>query len=609
MELLSKILKMCYTNGTGRHGVYKKHSPLVRPNSIAGVKFMYTSKKEIYIFGHKNPDTDSICSAIGYAYLKNQIASHIKQKDESLNAFVYAQETPQNTVYLARRAGQLGPETEYVLKRFNTSAPTYINDVRAQVGDIDIRKVEGVSDNLSLKQAWTIMRTVNIATLPILNKDKTLKGLITIGDIARSYMAVYDNTILAKSQTPYDNILDALDGEMIVGSHEGRVTAGKVAIAAANPDLIREHIEPGDAIILGNRYETQLCAIEEHASLLIVCEGSPVSRTIQKIAESNGCSIISTHYDTYTVARLINQSVPISYFMKKDNLITFKTTDFIADIKGTMLKKRHRDFPVLTRNHKFVGMISRRSLIKMPQKQLILVDHNEPDQAVDGVLDAEVVEIVDHHKLGTVETLRPIVVRSQPVGCTATIIYQMFIENCIDIPKNIAGLLCGAIISDTLLYRSPTCTGDDRAAAEALAEIADIKTDELAREMFAAGSNLHSKSVEEIFYQDFKRFTAGSATFGVGQITSMAQNELDEIKERMIPYMHKAKKNHGVDMVFFMLTNIIDESTQLLYSDEQAMEIAQSSFMISARDNALCLPGVVSRKKQLIPRLMATLQQ
>lgn len=570
---------------------------------------MDTSKKEIYVFGHKNPDTDSICSAIGYAYLKNQIASHIDDDSASLSAFVSAAKPQRDTVYVPRRAGQLGPETEYVLKRFNTPAPAYINDVRAQVSDIDIRKVEGVLETISLKQAWTIMRTVNIATLPILNKDKKLKGLITIGDIARSYMAVYDNTILAKAGTPYENILDALDGEMIAGGRENHVTSGKVAIAAANPELIREHIESGDVIILGNRYETQLCAIEQHASLIIVCEGSKVSRTIRKIAENNDCAIISTHYDTYTVARLINQSVPISYFMKKDDLITFKTTDFISDIKGTMLKKRHRDFPVLTKNHKFAGMISRRSLIKMPQKRIILVDHNEPEQAVDGILDAEVVEIVDHHKLGTVETMKPIVVRNQPVGCTATILYQMFTENCMDIPPNIAGLLCGAIISDTLLYRSPTCTDADRAAAKSLATIAGIQTDELAREMFAAGSNLHSKSEEEIFYQDFKRFTAGSATFGVGQIMSMTQNELDEIKERMIPYMHKAKKNHGVDMVFFMLTNIIDESTQLLYSDKMAMEIAESSFMVTAKDNELYLPGVVSRKKQLIPRLMATLQQ
>lgn len=570
---------------------------------------MDTQKKYVYVFGHKNPDTDSICSAISYAYLKNQIASYIRENDPRLNAFAYAQDSRPNTVYAARRAGQLNPETEYLLKRFHTPSPVYINDVRVQVGDINVRKVDGVSENISLKQAWTIMRTVNIATLPVLNKDKTLKGLITIGDIARSYMSVYDNTILGKSSTPYGNILDALDGELIAGDPKGIVQSGRVNIATSTTERIREHIEPGDVVILGNRYETQLCAIEEHAALLIVCEGSPVSRTIRKIAEQNGSAIISTHFDTYSVARLINQSVPISYFMKKDDLVTFKTTDFIAEIKGTMLQKRHRDFPVLTPKKKFAGMISRRSLINMPAKQIILVDHNELDQAVDGILDAEVIEIVDHHKLGTVETMKPISVRNQPVGCTATIIYEMFIENCIEIPENIAGLLCGAIISDTLLFRSPTCTQEDKDAAQALAQIAHIQTEELAQAMFAAGSNLHSKSEEEIFYQDFKRFTAGTVTYGVGQITSMAQEELDEIKARMIPYMHKAKKNHDVDMVFFMLTNIINESTQLLYSDETAREVAETSFMVPAKDNALYLPGVVSRKKQLIPRLMATLQQ
>lgn len=572
---------------------------------------MDTHKKEIYIFGHKNPDTDSICAAIAYAYLKNQIVSCIASGDgQRFGNFVYTEETNPNVTYVARRAGQLGPETEYVLKRFQTPAPVYVNDVRAQVCDIDLRKVQGVSETISLKQAWTIMRSVNIATLPILNKDNTLRGLITIGDIARSYMAVFDNTILADARTPYANILDALDGEMIVGDPDGFVEKGKVAIAAANPELIREHIGENDVIILGNRYETQLCAIEQHAACIIVCEGSIVSRTIRKIAENNHCAIISTHYDTYTVARLINQSVPISYFMKKDDLVTFKTTDFVAEIKGTMLKKRHRDFPILSSRHKkFVGMISRRSLINMPSKKIILVDHNEAEQAVDGLGDAEVIEIIDHHKLGTVETIRPVVVRNQPVGCTSTIIYQLFVENDIEIPANIAGLLCGAIISDTLLYRSPTCTGADRTAAEALAKIAGISTDELALEMFRAGSNLHSKSEEEIFYQDFKRFTAGSVTFGVGQIMSMTEDELEEIKERMIPYMHKAKKNHGVDMVFFMLTNIIDESTQLLYSGNQAQEVAETSFMVPAKDNALFLEGVVSRKKQLIPRLMSTLQQ
>lgn len=574
-------------------------------------KEMDTPKKEIYVFGHKNPDTDSICSAIAYAWLKNQIVGKLSNHNcsQDFRDRTCTEETTPGVTYAARRAGQLNPETEFLLKRFKTPAPVYINDVRVQVSDIDIRKISGVSENISLKQAWTIMRSVNIATLPVLNKDNTLKGLITIGDIARAYMAVFDNTVLSKALTPYANILDALDGEMVVGDPGGYVKNGKVAIAAANLDRIRERIDADDVIILGNRYETQLCAIEQKASCIIVCDGSTVSKTIRKIAENNGCAVISTHFDTYTVARLINQSVPVSYFMKKENLVTFKTTDFIAEIKGTMLKKRHRDFPILDRRKKFVGMISRRSLLNMPSKKIILVDHNELDQAVDGLEDAEVVEIIDHHKLGTVETIKPVFVRNQPVGCTSTIIYQMFMENDIKIPKNIAGLLCGAIISDTLLYRSPTCTTMDQAAAEALAVIAGIKTEELATSMFRAGSDLHSKSEEEIFYQDFKRFNAGSVTFGVGQIMSMTQDELDEIKSRILPYMQKARKNHDVDMVFFMLTNIIEESTRLLYSGAQAMEVAEASFGITASEDCLVLPGVMSRKKQLIPRLMSTLQQ
>lgn len=570
---------------------------------------MENKKNEIYVFGHRNPDTDSICSAISYAYLKNQIVKRMDDPDSNLNALSYASAPEKNTVYLARRAGQLNPETEYLLKRFHTTAPVYINDVRTQVSDIHIRKVEGIAENVSLKQAWTIMRTINIATLPILNKDKTLRGLITLRDIARSYMDVLDNTMLAKAKTPYANILDALDGKMITGNPNQTVTSGKVCIATANPDILKEFIDENDIVILGNRYEGQLCAIEQHASLLIICEGSPVSRTIQKLAEENGCSIISTKYDNFTVSRLINQSAPVSYFMTSEHLATFKTTDFIDDVRTSMLEKRFRDFPILNSKKKFVGIISRRSLINMPVKKIILVDHNDEEQAVDGIDEAEIVEIVDHHKLSTMETIKPITVRSEPVGSTGTIIYQSFLENGIEIPQNIAGLLCGTILSDTLLYRSPNCTQMDQDAAEALATIAGVKTDELAKEMFSAGSNLRKKTVEDIFYQDYKRFTAGTTSFGVGQITSMTQEELEEIKVRMIPYVRKAKKAHDVDMVFFMLTNIIDKSTQLLYSDDHAKEIAEASFGKEASDDEVFLPGVVSRRKQLIPRLMATLQQ
>lgn len=559
--------------------------------------------REVYVFGHKNPDTDSICAAVACAYLKNQL---VKKYREDKMAVLPGQ-IEEDAVYIPKRAGVINPETEYVLKRFNVDAPSYVADVRKQVRDINIRKVEGIGRQVSLKRAWMVMRSVNVATLPVLDASGILEGLITIGDIARAYMAVFDNTILGAAETPYENVLDALNGTMLVGDKTAVISSGKVVIAAANVEIMREHIEAQDVVILGNRYETQLCAIENRAECIIVCEGAPVSRTIRKLAENNGCKVISTPHDTYTVARLINQSVPVNYFMTKDQLVTFRKRDIIEDIKGTMTKLRHRDFPIVTKDNRFVGMISRRSLIDMPAKRIILVDHNEAEQAVDGLYDAEIAEIIDHHKLGTVETMRPVVVRNQPVGCTSTIIYQMYVENGIDIPPHIAGILCSAILSDTLMFRSPTCTPMDEAAAKNLAAAAGVDVEELASSMFSAGSNLGSKSEEEIFYQDFKKFSANGVSFGVGQIMVMTKDELLKVKERMLPFIEKVKID--TDLVFFMLTNILEESTDLLYAGARAQDVAADSFAGDAKAHEMYLPGIVSRKKQLIPPIMAALQQ
>lgn len=543
--------------------------------------------KKVIVIGHKNPDTDSICSAIAYAALKSKLTGG---------------------EYVAKRAGQLNQETKYVLRRFEISAPDYIEDVGTQVKDIEIRETAGVSRSISLKKAWTLMREQNVVTLPITKKD-TLEGLITISDIATSYMEVYDSHILADAKTPYENILETLDAKMLVGDPTACVTQGKVLIAAANPDLMEDYIEEHDLVILGNRYESQLCAIEMKADCIIVCEGAKVSLTIRKLAEERGCTILNTPHDTYTVARLINQSMPISYFMIQDNLITFRTDAFVEEIKGIMAKNRNRDFPILDPKGRYCGMISRRNLLNMQRKQVILVDHNEKSQAVDGIEDAEILEIIDHHRLGTIETMTPVFFRNQPLGCTATIIYQMYQENAIPIEPKIAGLLCAAILSDTLMYRSPTCTAVDRAAAEELARAAGLNAAEFAGEMFEAGSNLKSKSAEEIFYQDFKNFTAGELRFGVGQITSLNAAELTEIKNRLIPYLAKAYEEHKVDMIFFMLTNIIEESTQLLHIGTGAAELIEHAFHAQELDGTYQLAGVVSRKKQLIPALMTAMQQ
>lgn len=543
--------------------------------------------RPVFIIGHKNPDTDSICSAIAYAYLKN---------------------TLEGGGYIAARAGQLNQETQYVLNFFQAEAPIYIADVMTQVRDIEIRKTEGVKGNLSLKRAWNLMRELGVVTLPI-TKEQKLEGLITISDIATSYMDVYDSKILSTANTPYRNIVETLDGTMLIGNVEDYYQNGKVLIAAANPDLMEDYIEKGDLVILGNRYESQLCAIEMKAGCIVVCEGAKVSLTIRKLAEEHDCVVISTPHDTFTAARLINQSMPIAYFMKSQNLTKFNVSDKTEDIKEIMGQKRYRDFPILDKEENYIGMISRRNLLNLKRKQLILVDHNEESQAVDGIEHAEILEIIDHHRLGALETMAPVYFRNQPLGCTATIMHQMYRERGVEIPQKIAGLLCSAIISDTLMFRSPTCTAVDRAAAEDLAQIAEIEIEELAIDMFSAGSNLGSRTAEEIFYQDFKRFAVGDMTFAVGQINSMNSIELEEIREKLQPYMPIAYKETGVDMIFFMLTNIVKESTELLCYGANSNSLVQEAFRLPEDSETYLLKGLVSRKKQLIPSLVSTLQQ
>ena len=543
--------------------------------------------RPVYIIGHKNPDTDSICSALAYAYLKN---------------------TLEGGGYIAARAGQLNQETQYVLNYFQAEAPVYVADVMTQVKDIEIRKTEGVQGNLSLKQAWNLMRRIGAVTLPI-TKDQKIEGLITIGDIATSYMDVLDSKILAQANTQYRNIIDTLEGTILVGSAEDYYNKGKVLIAAANPDLMEDYIEEGDLVILGNRYESQLCAIEMRAGCIIVCEGAKVSMTIKKLAQEHHCVVISTPHDTFTAARLINQSMPICYFMKSDNLTIFNVNEKTDDIKEIMGQKRYRDFPIVDKDDNYIGMISRRNLLNLKRKQVIMVDHNEESQAVDGIDHAEILEIIDHHRLGTLETMSPVFFRNQPLGCTATIMYQMYQERGVEIPKKIAGLLCSAIISDTLMFRSPTCTAIDKSAAEHLAQIAGIDIEDLAIDMFSAGSNLGSRTAEEIFYQDFKRFDVGNVEFGVGQINSMNAVELEEIREKLIPYLPVAHRESGLNMIFFMLTNIIKESTELLCYGPNSDTLVKEAFQLPDDGDTYELKGLVSRKKQLIPSLAGMIQQ
>lgn len=541
-------------------------------------------EKKVFVIGHKNPDTDSICSAIAYAASKNKT---------------------DDGVFVPKRAGEVNNETKYVLDFFDVETPEFIGHVGTQVKDVEIKPTPSLNEGISLKNAWNKMRDLRESTMPIVN-DGVLEGIISVKDIATANMDIYETRILAISNTKYTNVLDAIDGTMIVGDSEEEITKGKILIGAANPDLLENYVEDGDMLLTGNRFENQLCGIEMNAGCIVVCTGAPISKTIQKLAKENNCKIISTPHDTLMVARLISQSAPVRYFMKKDHLITFSREDFISDIRDTLAKIRHRDFPVLDRDGKYCGMLSRRSLLSMDNKKIILVDHNEKGQAVDGIDEAEILEIIDHHRLGSMETALPVFFRNQPVGCTGTIIYDLYQENNVEVDKKIAGLLCSAIISDTLMFRSPTCTPKDKKAAEELAKIAGIEIQEHAEKMFRAGSSLADKTPEEIFYQDFKKFSGNDKNFGAGQISSMDKTELEQLRPKIAAYMEGAVKEG--EMLFFLLTNILTESSDLVFAGEGAKELVETAFG-EPEENWVHVPGLVSRKKQFVPSVLHVLQQ
>lgn len=543
----------------------------------------------IYIIGHKNPDTDSICSAIAYADIKNR--------------------TSQSHKYIACRSGQINEETEFVLKYFHMQPPYYMPNVGTQVKDMEIHVTPPADESMTLKQAWEIMQKNNINMLPIQGEGGELTGLITVGDIARTYLDSSDCFLLSDSRTQYKKIAETLCGEVITGNEHGYIVKGKVLVGTASVEVMSEFIEENDILILGDRVEDLEQAINLNVSCIIISLGLSVSEEIIKKANEKDIVIIRTQFDTFTICMLINWSIPIRAIINRDNLIYFSTEEFTDDIQEKMIKNKHHAFPVVNKKGKCLGSISRRNLMNMRKKKVILVDHNEVDQAADNIDQAEIVEIVDHHKIGTLQTLVPVSFRNQPVGCTGTILYQLYGEQKLEISPNIAGLLCSAIISDTLMFRSPTCTLQDKMAAGALALIANINIETYAKEMFKAGSNLKDKSPEEIFYQDYKKFIAeGGLSFGVGQISSMDEEELMNIKDKLSTFLEGEVIKHGVSRIFFMLTNILEESTCLIYCGDGSEAMIENAFGIEPENGVFYLKGVVSRKKQLIPALMQAAQ-
>ena len=544
---------------------------------------------KVVVIGHRNPDTDSICSAIAYAELKNKTSDLVCEP---------------------RRAGKMNQETEFVLKKFGVKPPRMCTDVNPKIRDVDYREMPGIPGSTSLRKAWEIMRDQKIDTLPVTSADNELEGVITVKDIATANMDVFDTEILAKSKTSYKNILETLDGTMVVGSEDAVCATGRIRIGTATPEMLESTVEKGDIVILTNRYESQLCAIEKEAALLIICNGSKVGRTIQRIAEETGVAIMTTPEDTYAVGKLISQCAPISYYMTRDDIMKFTLVTPVADVTRVMAKVRHRYFPILDEDGKYCGMVSRRNIINLQKRRIILVDHNEATQAVEGFDQAEILEIIDHHRIGSLETSGPVYFRNQPVGCTATIITQMYDENGVKIPQKTAGLLLAAILSDTLVFRSPTCTPIDVNAANRLAKIAGVDINEFANEMFEAGEKLDGKTAEEVFLQDFKVFMCGDIRFGVAQGSYMTRKNLTAAEALLKPYLEEARNKQNVEDIYMLLTDVPKEESVVICNGSYAAEVLTDGFETQPdADASWTLPGVVSRKKQFIPALMTAYQE
>ena len=550
---------------------------------------MQQTAHKVVVIGHRNPDTDSICSAIAYAELKNKTSDLVCE---------------------ARRAGKMNQETEFVLKKFGVTPPRMCTDVNPKIRDVDYRQVPGIPGSTSLRKAWEIMRDQKIDTLPVTSGDDELQGVITVKDIATANMDLFDTGILAKSRTSYRNILETLGATMVVGSEDAVCTTGHIRIGTATPEMLESNMEKGDIVILTNRYESQLCAIEKEASLIIICNGAKVGRTIQHIAAETGVAIMSAPCDTYAAGKLISQCAPISYYMTRDDIIKFTLVTPVADVTRVMAKVRHRYFPILDADGKYCGMISRRNIINLRKRRIILVDHNEATQAVEGFDQAEILEIIDHHRIGSLETSGPVYFRNQPVGCTATIITQMYDENGVEIRPQIAGLLLAAILSDTLVFRSPTCTPVDVSTAHRLAKIAGVEIDAFASEMFEAGEKLDGKTPEEVFLQDFKVFMCGDVRFGVAQGSYMTRKNLKAAQQLLAPYLPEACGKQNVEDLYMLLTDVPKEESVVICTGRHADEMLRSGFEKEPEeDGSWALPGVVSRKKQFIPALMSAYQE
>ena len=547
------------------------------------------SKEQVFVIGHQNPDTDSICAAIGYAAYKRQM-------DPS-------------TAYIPARAGALSAETSWVLRHFGLPEPRLLEDVAPTVRDLEIRLEPGISHELTVKRTWETMRDREISTLPIVGKDGRLEGIITLRDLAIAQMDSTDNRVLSASATPYCNMAKVLCGTVLCGDAHSHMTHGRALVGAGNADAIKEAMEPGDLVLVSNRECSQIAALEGGAGCLVVCTAAELSPEILSKAEEIGCVVISTPYDTFTATSFLHQSVPIRHYMMRDKIQLFTLSTPVEEAMQVMANLRHVVyFPILDDKGKYYGMLSRRNVINRRRKQLILVDHNEKTQCVPGWEQADIREIVDHHRIGGLSTISPIYFRNQPLGSTATIVSCMYRQRGLSPSPAIAGALCCAILSDTLVFRSPTCTPVDRERAQWLASIAGEDLEALAEAMFEAGEDLSGVTPEALLTRDYKIFEAGDVRFGVSQSTFLSTRARETASAMMGDTLELQRQEDGLQWVYYLLTDIGTGNSDVLFAGKEGDELLREAFQL-ADGAALHLDGVVSRKKQFVPAMMQAIQK
>jgi manganese-dependent inorganic pyrophosphatase len=532
--------------------------------------------EQIYVTGHRNPDTDSIVAAMAYAALRNALGDR---------------------QYVAGRLGHVSDETQRVLEKFGFQPPQLITSMHTQVEDLDFERPPILSDAVTVGRAWSLMQEKNWASLPVSNEDGTLFGMLSREDVASYNMAL--GTLGVLDKVPLFNVLSVLEGKILNDAGENTDTvSGEVSIALPqhNENLLfncRESI-----VLCGHQPDMIHRALQMNVSCLILCQAE--LPTEFRTMPTETC-IISTPFDAYRAARLIFQSVSVNRICRTKDLLSFHLSDRVDEVKEQMLKHRDSSYPILDENEKVVGVLTRYHLLRPRRKKVVLVDHNEASQSVKGLEEAEILEIIDHHRLADIQTGNPIYVRNEPVGSTNTIIASMFQDRGLMPSPAMAGMMAAAIISDTVMFKSPTCTDRDRRTAERMARIANVSLEELGREIFAASSG--HRSVEELFGTDYKQFHIAGHDLAVSQITCMDSPVMLERKEEFLAEMRLIAEKKQVAMVILMLTDVLLEGSQILYVGDD--EIISQAFHATPKDNSVFLPQVMSRKKQIIPSLSA----